>query len=130
MNSFEQINKAIDKNDLEELKKEVKDIHIDKELEDYIIDIIDASRNPKNYGLDDLVDIIHFGASPRATIDMFKAVKANAYLRGNDYVSPIDIAMLAKDILRHRIILSYEAMAKEINVDDVIQKILEKIAIP
>ena len=130
MNSFEQINKAIDKNDLEELKKEVKDIHIDKELEDYIIDIIDASRNPKNYGLDDLVDIIHFGASPRATIDMFKAVKANAYLRGNDYVSPIDIAMLAKDILRHRIILSYEAMAKEINIDDVIQKILEKIAIP
>ena len=130
MNSFEQINKAIDKNNLEELKKEVKDIHIDKELEDYIIDIIDASRNPKNYGLDDLVDIIHFGASPRATIDMFKAVKANAYLRGNDYVSPIDIAMLAKDILRHRIILSYEAMAKEINVDDVIQKILEKIAIP
>ena len=130
MNSFEQINKAIDKNDLEELKKEVKDIHIDKELEDYIIDIIDASRNPKNYGLDDLVDIIHFGASPRATIDMFKAVKANSYLRGNDYVSPIDIAMLAKDILRHRIILSYEAMAKEINVDDVIQKILEKIAIP
>ena len=130
MNSFEQINKAIDKNDLEELKKEVKDIHIDKELEDYIIDIIDASRNPKNYGLDDLVDIIHFGASPRATIDMFKAVKANAYLRGNDYVGPIDIAMVAKDILRHRIILSYEAMAKEINVDDIIQKILEKISIP
>ncbi len=130
MNSFEQINKAIDKNDLEELKKEVKDIHIDKELEDYIIDIIDASRNPKNYDLEELVDIIHFGASPRATIDMFKAVKANAYLRGNDYVSPIDIAMVAKDILRHRIILSYEAMAKEINVDDVIQKILEKISIP
>ena len=130
MNSFEPINKAIDKNDLEELKKEVKDIHIDKELEDYIIDIIDASRNPKNYGLDDLVDIIHFGASPRATIDMFKAVKANAYLRGNDYVSPIDVAIVAKDVLRHRIILSYEAMAKEINIDDVIQKILEKIAIP
>jgi MoxR-like ATPase len=130
MNSFEPINKAIDKNDLEQLKKEVKDIHIDKELEDYIIDIIDASRNPKDYGLDDLVDIIQFGASPRATIDMFKAVKANAYLRGNDYVSPIDVAIVAKDVLRHRIILSYEAMAKEINVDDVIQKILEKIAIP
>ena len=130
MNSFEPINKAIDKNDLDELKKEVKDIHIDRELEDYIIDIIDASRNPKDYDLDDLVDIIQFGASPRATIDMFKAVKANAYLRGNDYVSPIDVAIVAKDVLRHRIILSYEAMAKEINVDDVIQKILEKIAIP
>ena len=130
MNSFEPINKAIDKNDLDELKKEVKDIHIDRELEDYIIDIIDASRNPKDYDLDDLVDIIQFGASPRATIDMFKAVKANAYLRGNDYVSPIDVAIVAKDVLRHRIILSYEAMAKEILVDDVIQKILEKIAIP
>jgi MoxR-like ATPase len=130
MNSFEQIAKAIDKNDLEELKKEVKDIHIDKELEEYIIDIIDASRNPKDYKLDDLVDIIQFGASPRATIDMFKAVKANAYLRGNDYVNPIDVAIVAKDVLRHRIILSYEAMAKEINVDEVIQKILEKISIP
>ena len=130
MNSFETINKVLNRNDLELLKNEVKNIYIDKELEDYIIDIIDASRNPLNYGLDDLVDIIHFGASPRATIDMFKAVKANAYLRGNDYVSPIDIAMVAKDILRHRIILSYEALAQEIKVDNVIQKILEKIDIP
>ncbi|RXI42534.1 ATPase [Arcobacter cloacae] len=130
MNSFETINKVLDKETLEELKKAVKNIHIDKELEEYIIDIIDASRNPQNYALDDLIDIIHFGASPRATIDMFKAVKANAYLRGNDYVSPIDIAMVVKNVLRHRIILTYEAMAKEINVDDVIQKILEKIAIP
>ncbi|CAM3411536.1 AAA family ATPase [Arcobacter aquimarinus] len=130
MNSFETINKVLDKETLEELKKAVKNIHIDKELEEYIIDIIDASRNPKDYALDNLVDIIHFGASPRATIDMFKAVKANAYLRGNDYVSPIDIAMVVKNVLRHRIILTYEAMAKEINVDDVIQKILEKITIP
>ena len=130
MNSFEQINKIINNEDLEKLKKEVQNIHIDKELEEYIIDIIDASRNPKDYGLDELVDIIQFGASPRATIDMFKAVKANAFLRGNDYVSPIDIALIVKDTLRHRIILSYEALAKEINIDDVIQKILEKIDIP
>ncbi len=130
MNSFEQINKIIDNDDLEKLKEEVQNIHIDKELEEYIIDIIDASRNPKDYGLDELVDIIQFGASPRATIDMFKAVKANAFLRGNDYVSPIDIALIVKDTLRHRIILSYEALAKEINIDDVIQKILEKIDIP
>lgn len=130
MNSFEEINKVLNKEDLEELKQAVKNIHIDKELEEYIVDIIDASRNPKNYALEELVDIIHFGASPRATIDMFKAVKANAYLRKNDFVSPIDIAMVAKNILRHRIILTYEAMAKEINIDDVIQKILEKIVIP
>jgi len=130
MNSFEEIKKIINKFDLEELKKEITNIHMDEELERYIIDIIDASRNPKNYDLEEFVDIIHFGASPRATIDMFKAVKANAYLRGNDHVTPIDIAMVAKNVLRHRIILSYEAMAKELNVDDVIQKILEKIAIP
>lgn len=130
MNSFEEISKIIDKDTLEILKNEVKNIHIDKELEEYIIDIIDATRNPKNYDLAELSDIIHFGASPRATIDMFKAVKANAYLRGNDYVSPIDIALVIKDVLRHRIILTYEAIAQEINVDDVIQKILEKIAIP
>lgn len=129
-NSFEEINKIINKKDLEELKKELKNVHIDKELENYIIDIIDATRNPKDYDLDELVDIIHFGASPRATIDMFKAVIANAYLRGNDFVSPLDITMVVKNVLRHRIILTYEAMAKEINVDDVIQKILEKIDIP
>lgn len=129
-NSFEEINKIINKEDLEELKKELKNVHIDKELENYIIDIIDATRNPKDYDLDEIVDIIHFGASPRATIDMFKAVIANAYLRGNDFVSPLDITMVVKNVLRHRIILTYEAMAKEINVDDVIQKILEKIDIP
>jgi MoxR-like ATPase len=130
MNSIEEINKVLDKDILEKLKLAVKQIHIDKELEEYIIDIIDASRNPKDYGLEELVDTIHFGASPRATIDMFKAVKASAFLRGNDFVSPIDIALVVKNILRHRIILTYEAMAKEINVDDVIQKILEKIVIP
>jgi len=130
MNSFEQINKIIDKQTLENLKEEIKNIHIDKELEEYIVDIICASRDPKEYGLDELVDIIHFGASPRATIDMFKAVKANAYLRGNDHVTPIDIALILKAVLRHRIILTYEAQAREINVDDVIQKIIERIDIP
>jgi MoxR-like ATPase len=130
MNSFEPINKIIDKQTLEALKKEVLNIHIDKELEEYIVNIIDATRNPQDYNLEDLNDIIHFGASPRATIDMFKAVKANAFIRGNDYVSPLDITMVIKNVLRHRIILTYEAQAKEINVDTVIQKILEKVDIP
>ncbi len=115
MNSFEEISKIIDKDTLEILKNEVKNIHIDKELEEYIIDIIDATRNPKNYDLAELSDIIHFGASPRATIDMFKAVKANTYLRGNDYVSPIDIALVIKDVLRHRIILTYELNFRTLN---------------
>ncbi|MGA1932828.1 AAA family ATPase [Arcobacter sp. YIC-464] len=130
MNSFETINKIIDKDILNQIKDEIKNIHIDKELEEYIIEIICATRNPSDYGLDEIKDFIHFGASPRATIDMFKAVKANAYLRGNDYVSPLDVALVIKDVLRHRIILTYEAQAQEINVDDIIQKIIEKVDIP
>ncbi|UTJ07161.1 AAA family ATPase [Arcobacter roscoffensis] len=130
MNSFETINKIIDKNTLEQIKEEIKNIHIDKELEEYIVDIICATRNPSDYALEEISDYIHFGASPRATIDMFKAVKANAYIRGNDYVSPLDVALVIKDVLRHRIILSYEAQAQEINVDDLIQKIIEKVDIP
>ena len=129
MNSFETINKIIDKNTLEQIKEEIKNIHIDKELEEYIVDIICATRNPSDYALEEISDYIHFGASPRATIDMFKAVKANAYIRGNDYVSPLDVALVIKDVLRHRIILSYEAQAQEINVDDLIQKIIEKVDI-
>lgn len=129
-NSFENINKILDIQTLEALKNEVLSVHIDKALEEYMIDIVDCTRNPKDYGLDELKNIIHFGASPRATIDMFKAVKANAYIRGNDYVSPIDIAMVVKNILRHRIILSYEAQAKEIDVDNVIQKILQTVPLP
>ncbi|MGK0255702.1 MAG: MoxR-like ATPase, partial [Arcobacteraceae bacterium] len=128
--SFESITKVLDKNDIEFIKNEVKNVHIDKELEKYIIDIIFATREPKNYGLEDIKGYIEFGASPRATIDMFKAVKARAYLRGNDYVSPLDITLCIKDVLRHRIILSYEAMVQDINTDQIIQKILEKVLIP
>ena len=130
MNSFETINKIIDIDILNQIKDEIKNIHIDKELEEYIVEIICATRNPSDYGLDEIKDYIHFGASPRATIDMFKAVKANAYLRGNDYVSPLDVALVIKDVLRHRIILTYEAQAQEVNVDDIIQKIIEKVDIP
>jgi len=128
--TFETINKILDKEDIEQIKEAVKNIHIDKELEEYIVDLIFATREPSNYGLDDIEDFIEFGASPRATIDMFKAVKARAYLRGNDYVSPLDITLCIKDVLRHRIILSYEAVVQDITADDILQKILEKVAVP
>ncbi|MGB3751214.1 MAG: MoxR family ATPase [Arcobacteraceae bacterium] len=128
--TFETINKILNKNDIEQIKEEVKNVHIDKELEEYIVNLIFATREPKNYELDDIQDFIEFGASPRATIDMFKAVKARAYLRGNDYVSPLDITLCIKDVLRHRIILSYEALVQDITADDIIQKVLEKVAVP
>ncbi|XOB62938.1 AAA family ATPase [Campylobacterota bacterium DY0563] len=129
-NEILELNKIINKDVLLTLKHEVQNVHIDSELEKYIVDIICATREPENYNLDEIKDYIQFGASPRATIDMFKAVKAMAFIRGNNYVSPIDIALVAKNVLRHRIILTYEAEAMDIKVDDLIQKVLEKIDIP
>ena len=129
-NSFEKVKAVLTLDDLEILRAEVQTIHMDKELEDYIVNIVVASRHPKEYGLDELSDLIQFGASPRATIDMFKAVRAKAYLRGNEYVTPVDIALIVKDVLRHRIILSYEAEAMNITTDEIIAKIIKKIQIP
>jgi MoxR-like ATPase len=128
--TFETINAVLNKDDIKTIKEDIAKVHIDKELEEYIVDLVFATREPKKYGLDDIEDYLAFGASPRATIDMFKAVKAKAYLRGNDFVSPVDIALIIKDVLRHRIILSYEAEALEINTDDIIQKILQKVQVP
>ncbi len=124
------INAILDKEDINTVKQEVEEVHIDKELEEYIVDLIFATRYPEQYGLEEIKEYISFGASPRATIDMFKAVKARAYIRGNEYVTPIDIALCIKDVLRHRLILSYEAMASDITADQIIQKILEKIQVP
>lgn len=116
--------------ELEELKQVVQNIHIDKELEEYIVELIFATREPKNYGLESIADYIQFGASPRATIDLFKAVKAKAFLRGNEHVTPVDIALVIKDILRHRVILSYEAQALDIKIDELLQKIIQKVPVP
>jgi len=128
--SFEAINAVLNMQELSLLQEEAKKIHMDKQLEEYVVDIIFASRNPLEYGLEEIADFIQFGASPRATIDMFKAVKAKAFLRGKDHVSPVDIALVIKDVLRHRIILTYEAEAMNITADDIISKIIKQIPIP
>jgi MoxR-like ATPase len=121
-NTFKTINTVLNTDDITTIKEQIQQIHIDKELEKYIVELIFQTRQPN--------DNLQFGASPRATIDMFKAVKAKAYLRGNDYVSPLDISLIFKDVLRHRIILSYEAEALGISSDDILQKIIEKVQIP
>ena len=95
----------------------------------YVASIIDAIRNPDNYELD-LKNIIEFGASPRASIWLIKAAKANAMINGRGYVIPEDIKEVAHDVLRHRLILTFEAEADEINSDKVIDIILDKIPSP
>jgi MoxR-like ATPase len=118
------------KDDLQKLKEETRNIFLDEELQKYIVEIVFATRYPEKYSLEELKDYIFYGASPRATIDLFKASKAVAYLKGKEFVTPLEINYIAKDVLRHRIILSYEAEAKEITSDYIIDKILQKVPIP
>ncbi len=116
--------------DLEVLKEEVKQVHIDEELKAYIVDLIFATRNPSDFGLEELEDYIQFGASPRASINLFNASKAYAYMRGQSFVTPVDVAMMAKDVLRHRVIMSYEAEAEGVSSEDVIEKVLAAVDLP
>jgi len=129
-NSFEKIEKVADIKDLMRVQLEAMNVHLDQEIEKYIIEIIFATREPEKYGLENIKDYIEFGASPRASIDMYKASRAIAYIKGQDFVSPIEIAYIAKEILRHRIILSYEAQAEGITQDMIIEKVLAAVPIP
>ena len=129
-NSFSEIEQVATLEDLNKMREEVLEVHMDEEIEVYIVELVAATRNPKNYGLEELEAYIEFGASPRASIDMYKASRAIAYLKGQDYVSPMEIAYIAKEILRHRIILSYEAQAEEVTTDEIIEKILAAVPIP
>ena len=126
----QEINAVLTPDDLEELKEAVRNVHIDGEVEEYMIELVNATRNPSAYGLDDIAEYIQFGASPRVSIDMFKAVKAMAFMRGKDFVTPVDVAYIAKELMRHRIVLTYEAEAEGVTTDEMIQRVLETVKIP
>lgn len=128
--AFKEVRSVIDTEVLELLKAALKKVHIDRELERYIVQLISATREPGRFGMEALQNDVMFGASPRASIDLYKAAKAKAFLRGNDHVTPADIGFVIHDVLRHRIVLSYEARAKGISTDEVISKIVETLPIP
>jgi len=107
-----------------------KSIYVDPKIEDYVLNLISATREPKQSGLNELENIIDFGASPRATINLVKAAKARAFTEKRGYVTPEDIRFIGKDVLRHRIILTYEAEAEEMSSDDVIDRLFESIEVP
>ena len=127
---MDEVHTVADANDLAQLKSQVKAVHIDEELKGYIVDLIFATREPKKYGLEAIQDYIQYGASPRASINLFNASKAYAYMLGKDFVTPVDIAKVAKDVLRHRIIMSYEAEAEGVTSDAIIEKVLEAVDLP
>ena len=108
----------------------VRKIYVDEKIKNYVLDIIFATRNPVESGLTDLAPLIDFGASPRATIYMIMAARAHAFLQGRGYVSPEDIKSIALDILRHRVVISYEAEAEETSSADIVRQILERIEVP
>ena len=116
--------------DLDKLKEAVQKVHIDEELKSYIVDLVFATREPENFGLEEFKDYIQYGASPRASINLYKGAQAHAFLRGKDHVTPVDIASIAKGVLRHRVILSYEAEAEGVTSDEIIEKVIAAVPLP
>ncbi|MBN1526237.1 MAG: MoxR family ATPase [Candidatus Omnitrophica bacterium] len=124
------VNPVVGPADIVRARKVVDDIYLDEKIEKYIIDIVFATREPKSYGLDDLTALIQYGASPRASIYLSIAAKAYAFLQGRAYVVPQDVKTIGMDILRHRIIVSYEAEAEDKTSEDVIKRIFEEVKVP
>jgi len=115
--------------DIINIRNIVDEIFMDDKIKDYIIDVVFATREPEAYNLD-IKDLIQFGASPRATLALTIASKAHAFLEGRGYVTPQDVKSIGLDVLRHRVIISYEAEAEEMTSDDVVQKIFDEIEVP
>ncbi len=111
-------------------KKVMHEVYVDPKIENYIVDIVFATRRPKDYGLEELEELIAYGASPRASIYLNMAARAHAFLRRRGFVTPEDVRAIAMDVLRHRVILTFEAEAEEVSAEDVVRKIINKIEVP
>ncbi len=111
-------------------RKVVDQIYIDEKVEQYIIDLVFATRNPEKYGLDDLSELINFGASPRASINLNLAARAHAFMEHRAYVTPEDVRTIAMDVLRHRIIPTFEAEAEEVTSEDLIDRVMSSVQVP
>jgi MoxR-like ATPase len=109
---------------------EISRLYLDEKVGDYILDLVHATRNPQEHGLEELAPLIEYGASPRATLALGACARAHAYLRGREFVLPEDVKAIAPDVLRHRVITTYEAEAEEVTADDLVRRILEKIVVP
>lgn len=108
----------------------INDIYVDEKVEDYILDLVFATRDPSKYNLGDMENLIEYGASPRATINLILAAKARAFLQHRGYVTPEDVRYVGRDVLRHRVILTYEAEAEELTSEDVLQRLFDSVEIP
>lgn len=129
-NNKPEIASVITKEELLRVSARVDEIYVDNKVKNYIVELIMASRNPTEYGLGRLATLINVGGSPRATISLFRAAKAHAFLKGRGYVTAEDVKAIAYNVLRHRLILTYEAEAENITTDNVIKEILSQVEVP
>ena len=111
-------------------QKTINDIYVDEKVEEYILNLIFATRNPESFGLNDIKGLIDYGASPRASINIVLASKARAFMEHRGYITPEDVRYVGMDVLRHRVILTYEAEAEELSSEDIIQRLFETIEVP
>lgn len=125
-----QVNAIMEPKTIFKLRELVNDIYVDDKIKEYILDLVFATRNPEQYKLDAVKPLIAYGASPRASIMLTRAAKAQAFLRGRGYVIPEDIKQIGLDILRHRLIVTYEAEAEEMRAEDIVLKIFDQIEVP
>ena len=129
LNFNNKIKTILTKKDITSIKNEINNVSVSESIEKYVIEIVFATRNPKSIGLEDAANYISFGASPRASINLVLASKANAFFQNRDYVTPEDVKEIAYDVLNHRIILNYEAEAEGVNTREIVMSILNKIEI-
>ena len=129
-NKYPTTNTVLKPEDIIKARQVVKEVYIDEKISNYIADIVFATRYPDRYGLKDLKDMISFGGSPRASINLAKAARAYAFIKRRGYVVPEDVRAVAHDVLRHRIGLTYEAEASNITSEEIVSKIINKVEVP
>jgi MoxR-like ATPase len=123
-------NKVLDLEQLLTARKIVRDVYMDDRVKDYIVDVVFATRNPDQKGMKDLKSLIEYGASPRASIALALAARAHAFLRHRGYVTPEDVKAIGPDVLRHRVVLTYEAEAEEVSAEQIVRRVFEVVEVP
>jgi MoxR-like ATPase len=122
--------KVVDPEQLIAARRVVRDVYMDDRVKDYIVDVVFATREPSQKGMKDLASLIEYGASPRASIALALAARAHAFLRHRGYVTPEDVKAIGPDVLRHRIVLTYEAEAEEVTAEQIVRRVFEVVEVP
>ena len=128
--SIPPVSPVIDLGHITRAREVVRQIYVDEKVKEYVLDIVRETRHPSTDGLSELRSLVAFGASPRASIYLIEAARAHAFLRGRGYVTPEDVKQLAPDVLRHRVITTYEAEAEEVTTDSIVRRILDHVEVP